>query len=348
MRSTRTCVDRVSPVDGAASEPGTSPAGLAGPHWHPDLLPGFESTDLPLPNAERAAGEPADVEMVATLVRSIPEVPRRRAVLYLHGWNDYFFQSHLAEAMSALGYDFFALDLRRYGRSLRPGQLSGFITDLDHYGEEIAAAADLIGADHDDLLLMGHSTGGLVAALWASKNPERVSALVLNSPWLDLQGSAIVRTVGAPVIDRLGSSLPTSVIRLPDLGFYARTLHTSLGGEWDYDLALKSTPSPPVRVGWLRAIRLGHQRVAAGLQLPVPVLVLASATTDFARKWHDGLRLADTVLDVEQIADRAARLGRHVTIVRIDEGLHDLFLSAPRVREQVLDEIDRWLRAYVT
>ena len=324
--------------------------------WHPDFLTGFESTDLPLPDAVRAPGEPADVEMVATLVRQAgPEVaagsdqaagPRRPAVLYLHGWNDYFFQVHLAEELSRLGYAFYALDLRRYGRSLRRGQLAGFITDLDDYGEELAAAADVLAEDHDDLVLMGHSTGGLVAALWAARNPDRVAGLVLNSPWLDLQGSAMVRALGGPVIERLGSSLPTSVLRLPDAGFYARTLHRTLEGEWDYDLDLKQTPSPPIRVGWLRAILAGHQRVAAGLGLTVPVLVLCSTATDFARRWHEGLRLADTVLDVEQIASRAARLGRHVTIVRIDQGLHDLVLSPLPVRRQVFAEIARWSRAY--
>jgi len=251
--------------------------------WHSDFLAGFESTDLLLPNAVRAAGEPADVEMVATLVRSTPAQRSRRAMLYVHGWNDYFFQTHLADAVGVMGYDFYALDLRRYGRSLRRGQHFGFVTDLDEYGEELTAAADLIAEDHDQLLLMGHSTGGLVTALWAAKNPGRVAGLVLNSPWLDLQGSALFKALGGPVIGRLGSSLPTSVIRLSDPGFYARSLHRTLGGEWDYDLDLKTSPSQPVRVGWLRAVLRGHQRVAAGLQLPMPVLVMCSTGTDLAR-----------------------------------------------------------------
>ena len=59
----------------------------------------------------------------------------------MHGWNDYFFQTHLADAFADLGFDFYALDLRRYGRSLRLGQLRGFITDLDDYGPELDAAA---------------------------------------------------------------------------------------------------------------------------------------------------------------------------------------------------------------
>jgi len=315
--------------------------------WSPDFLDGYETAELALPAVEPAAGEPADVDLVATLIRKISNQGGRRAVLYLHGWNDYFFQIHIADYLSDIDYDFYALDLRRYGRSIRPGQLRGFITNLDDYAQELDAAADVIAADHDRLLLMGHSTGGLVAVLWAARNTERLEGLILNSPWLDLQGSAIVRTLGTPVIDRLGSRAPTSVIRLPDLGFNARSLHVSLGGEWEYDLTLKSTPGPPIRAGWLRAILLGHQRVAAGLRIGVPILVLASTTTDFSRRWHEGLRIVDTVLDVEQIAARAVRLGPHVTVVRIPEGLHDLTLSAPHVRKQALDEIGRFVEAYV-
>jgi alpha-beta hydrolase superfamily lysophospholipase len=315
--------------------------------WSPDFLGGYETTELVLPGAETAPGEPDDVDLVATLIRKSGPRAGARAVLYLHGWNDYFFQTHLADYLSDLGYDFYALDLRRYGRSIRPGQLRGFIGNLDDYTLELDAAADLIATDHDRLLLMGHSTGGLIAALWAARNADRLEGLILNSPWLDMQGSAIVRALGVPVIDALGSRAPTSIIRLPDLGFTARSLHISLGGEWDYDLTLKSRPGPPIRTGWLRAVLLGHQRVAAGLGIGVPILVLASAKTEFARRWHEGLRVVDTVLDVEQIAARAVRLGPHVTVVRIPDGLHDLTLSAAHVRKQVMDEIGRFIEAYV-
>jgi len=315
--------------------------------WSPDFLDGYETTDLSLPGAEPAPGELPDVDLVATLIRKAGPRIGRRAALYLHGWNDYFFQTHVADYLADLGYDFYALELRRYGRSIRWGQLRGFIANLDDYSLELDAAADLIAADHDRLLLMGHSTGGLIAALWAAHNADRLEGLILNSPWLDMQGSAIVRALGAPVIDALGSRAPTSIIRLPDLGFTARSLHISLGGEWDYDLTLKSRPGPPIRTGWLRAVLLGHQRVAAGLSIGVPILVLASARTEFARRWHEGLRVVDSVLDVEQTAARAVRLGTHVTVVRIPDGLHDLTLSAPHVRKQTLDEIGRFVEAYV-
>ena len=98
--------------------------------------------------------------------------PPRTAVLYLHGWNDYFFQTHVADAFTDAGIDFYALDLRRYGRSLRRGHLPTFITDLDDYGEEIGQAADLIAAEHDRLIITAHSTGGLIACPVGGQEPR--------------------------------------------------------------------------------------------------------------------------------------------------------------------------------
>ena len=312
--------------------------------WRTDILPGFDATDLDL-DASRAAGE--EVDPVATLVRSHLPVSTDRCVLYVHGWNDYFFQRHLADYWTERGRRFYALDLRRYGRSLRPTQLSGFITDLSEYDTELDAAMEVLSAEHDEVVLMGHSTGGLITALWAGRHPDRIAGLVLNSPWLELQGSAMIRTLSTPVIDALGVRNATGIIRLPDAGLYARALHVSRDGEWDYDLDLKASPSPPVRVGWLRAILRGHQQVARGLGIQAPVLVLTSDRTDFRRRWSEDLRRVDSVLDVEQIAARAPRLGRCVTVVRVPGGLHDLVLSEPDARAQTFVEIDRWARGYL-
>ena len=42
-----------------------------------------------------------------------------------------------------------------------------------------------------------------------------------------------------------------------------------------------------------------------------------------------------------------AQLGRHVTLVRIEGGLHDLVLSAEPARTQVFEELTRWTNAYL-
>ena len=184
----------------------------------------------------------------------------------------------------------------------------------------------------------------LIAALYAADRPGSGDGLVLNSPWLDLQGSAMVRTIGTPVIDALASrGLSTTAIPMAGTDFYARALRADKDGEWDYDLNWKGSPGPPVLIGWIRAIRRGHARVAAGLGIEVPILVMCSARTKFRRRWHPDLMTADTVLDVEQIARRSTRLGRHVTLVRFEGGLHDLVLSAEPVRQSVFAEMRAWL-----
>ena len=221
-------------------------------------------------------------------------------MLYVHGWNDYFFQTHLADHLADLGFDFYALDLRRYGRSLRRGHLNGFITDLDDYALELDAAADVIAEDHDELLLMGHSTGGLITSLWAASNRDRISGLVLNSPWLDLQGSAIVRTLGTPVIDALVAGTDIDPAAAAGSGPLPRTVHISLEG-WDYDMELKGRPAR-------RSGRAGCERSCSATSASPP------ASTSGFRSWcwprrpssrASGTRdceTVDVVLDVDQIA----------------------------------------------
>ncbi len=314
--------------------------------WQDDrFLPGYRSRDLRLLAARRYPEE-SDGCLTATLVRrNRPRHPR--AVLYLHGWNDYFFQTHLADFWDDLGYDFYALDLRRYGRSLHPGELPGYVDDLEDYDLEIDAAVDRLHRHHAQVVLCAHSTGGLVGALWAHRRPGLVTGVVLNSPWIDLQSSALVRAIAAPIVRSLATRAATWPIPARDNGFYGRALHTSHGGEWDWDLTVKTNPTQPVRSGWLRAVMDGHNRVSEGLQIDCPVLMLVSARSSFRRRWSDEPSRCDIVLDVERLAAQAPNLGRHLTLVRVEGGVHDLTLSAPPVRARFFDEVRRWEGAYL-
>ncbi|POA24994.1 alpha/beta hydrolase, partial [Pseudomonas sp. GW456-R21] len=60
------------------------------------------------------------------------------------------------------------------------------------------------------------------------------------------------------------------------------------------------------------------------MSIDVPVLCLMSARSDLSTAWNEDMRRADTVLDVERLASAAIHLGAHVTVARIDGGLHDL------------------------
>ena len=151
--------------------------------WTPDVLPGFEQTTLACLTALNGPAQ-------AVLVRRRCNNASSRAVLYVHGYVDYFFQTHLADFYNQAGLHFYALDLRRHGRAMRSHQLPNYTSDINEYLQDVDAAVQVLrSAENIDwLLLNGHSTGGLVAALYAHRGPLRsaVSAVFLNSPFLDM------------------------------------------------------------------------------------------------------------------------------------------------------------------
>jgi alpha-beta hydrolase superfamily lysophospholipase len=287
----------------------------------------------------------AEGEVVATLVRR--HAPGRKAVLYVHGFVDYFFQAHLADFYVERGYSFYALDLRKYGRSLLPHQTPNFARSMSDYFPEIDEAVRLIREENDVLLLNGHSTGGLVAALWADrvKGKGLVDGLFLNSPFLELNVPAPVRVLVGPLVRAAAKVRPTMVFPTGLSDSYVRSIHRDHDGEWDFDLAWKPARGFPVRLGWLSAVMRAHRQAHTGLAIDVPVLVMASART--ARGKNGDVTSADVVLDVDDIARWSTRLGPHVTCVRVDGGLHDLALSAEPVRARFFTELDRWMTAYM-
>jgi alpha-beta hydrolase superfamily lysophospholipase len=284
-------------------------------------------------------------EVVATLVKR--PAPGRKAVLYLHGFVDYFFQKHLADFYVERGYSFYALDLRKYGRSLLPHQTPNFARSMSDYFPEIDEAVRLIREDNDVLLLNGHSTGGLTAALWADhvRGQGLVDGLFLNSPFLELNVPVAVRRTLGPAIKVFGRVRPKMTFRGGVSGEYVRSIHSDHDGEWDFDLAWKPAEGFPVRLGWLIAIMRAHRQVHDGLNVDVPVLVMASTRT--ARGKNADVTGSDVVLDADDIARWSTRIGPHVTCVRIDGGLHDLALSAKPARTRFFDELDRWMGAYL-
>lgn len=322
--------------------------------WREDVLgEGFECTDF-------ALGEDLEGPLVATLVRSLPPKrslwdrllqPARRFedidILYVHGWSDYFFQRSLAEFFTSRGARFFALDLRKYGRSTREGQTPGYIDRLEDYGEEIDLARAEIAQEGEGrkLILFGHSTGGLVLSLWAAGHEGEFDALMLNSPWLEFQLSTRARHVLTPLLDLTARVAAHDAGPQLDFGLYTRA-QREVGPEADLSAVnplWRPERSHPVLAGWMRAIFAGQERLSKGLGIQAQIGVLLSARSETPLTWNENLTSADTVLDVGAVAKATLRLGRSVTIERIDGALHDVFLSAAGPRAEAYARMERWL-----
>jgi alpha-beta hydrolase superfamily lysophospholipase len=295
---------------------------------------------------------PADDEgqVVATLVSRAADVSTTKAVLHVHGFSDYFFQVAYAEWWNERGYDFYAIDLRKYGRSMRPWQTPTYVADLREYWPDLDQAWSRITRrdEHTEVLLSAHSTGGLITGLWANeRQPRELAGAVMNSPWLDLQGSTMLRVVGTPVLKQLGRRQPMREIKRKVEGFYTRSLHSAHEGEFDFDLTWKPIDSFTVYAGWLRAIRVGHAELHRGLRLPCPVLVLSSDRSGHPQQMGEEVHSTDVVLDVEQIRRWSTAYGRHVTYLAIEGARHDVVLSRPEPRAAAYAAIQTWLTAWV-
>lgn len=328
--------------------------------WIPDVLGDeFEQLTLDLGTDDQGP-------VVATLVRALPRRPSLWArasgrrplldgvdVLYVHGWSDYFFQKRLARFWTSRGARFFALDLRKYGRSLRDGQTPGYVADLATYDEDIGAALEAMGRGEGSaesarrLLLLGHSTGGLTLSLWASRHPGSADAVILNSPWLEFQ-FAPARAAIAPMVELQARLRPMEAAPQVDLGFYTRAQQEVADPDDPMDVNPLWRPAQTMAVyaGWLHAILSGHKAVASGLSITAPVCVLLSARFVPPTRWSDELTSADSVLVVDDIARAALRLGPSVTVERIDGALHDVFLSRHEAREDAYRRLDRWVTGW--
>lgn len=325
--------------------------------WQTDVLPGYWQLTIPL-------GDDPDGEgtIEATLLRrgsADSAASAGDAVLAVHGYTDYFFHTALADHFAGRGIAFYALDLRKCGRSSRPGQTPHFTTDLAHYDRELDRAVEIIAEETQSaqVLVYGHSAGGLIVSLWLDRLRQagatarkRVGGLVLNSPFLDLPGPMPLRWPPTRAliagIARLGDK---RVARAPGEtgGGYGASLHRDYHGEFDYNLQWKPLGGFPITFGWLSAVRRGQVKLHRGLDVGVPNLVLRSDHSVLDASDAITLQYGDAVLDVTHIARWAGCLGNITTIVPIVDAKHDVFLSTPQPRRVAYQRLDSWLDDYL-
>jgi alpha-beta hydrolase superfamily lysophospholipase len=284
--------------------------------WRPDVLPGFEALDLPAP-------DDYDGPVSATLVRLPAGGAPRGAVLYVHGFSDYFFQRQMAERFSLEGFAFHALDLRKHGRSLKGHQHANFCKNIAEYYADIDHAIEAIGAP---VLLAGHSTGGLVSSLYAHEGARRgeVRALWLNSAFFDWRAPSS-RLPFLHMAAATGRFLP--FLNVPDP--VPTTYQDMLLEKWEFDTRLKPLRGFPLYYGWIAAVSDAFAKVHKGLGLEIPVLSMHSDE-------------ADIVLDWRHVARWSRTLGSNVAVLAFPGGWHDLVLSPAPIREEVFSQLFSW------
>lgn len=313
--------------------------------WHPDILSGYEARYVD-------QGDAFDGPCRSTIIRKLSPKRSHRAYLYVHGFNDYFFQKEMGERFVDSGYNFYAVDLRRYGRSRQPWQYPFNVRKMSEYFADIDSALSQIRRDgNTDITLSGHSTGGLTVTYMAAMKGARVGVnrVVTDSPFLEWNFSPVMRNVGAPLIQFLSKFSPNSKIKQGHCDGYAYSLLKQYDGEWEYDTDWKMIYSPPVTYSWVGAINHAHSElIKKASHITVPLLVMHSSRKIEGCNYTPAFKTGDAVLDPASIQKVGEKLGHQDKrmVCTIDSGIHDLILSPLHAREAAYDTIFRFLKKY--
>ena len=285
--------------------------------------------------------------------QSQDNVSLRGIILYVHGYNDYFFQKEMAEKADSAGFAFFAIDLHYYGRSYVSDEPRGDMRNVKEYYAELDVAVELCRkiavddyeeAERVPFIVIGHSLGGLIASNYMNdRSDEKFGALVLNSPFLDMNFNWFLRKIGVPLVTEMALFMPDISIGPTGNPNYAYSILKGQRGEWEYNESIKSVVRPTQYLGWLRAIVNAQNRVHSKLNVNVPVLVMHSDCSVNEEEWTDDYLRCDGVLNIERIDEWTPNLGENVTTRIIPGALHDVFLSRKDVRDNAYREMFKFI-----
>jgi alpha-beta hydrolase superfamily lysophospholipase len=283
-------------------------------------------------------------EVIAVLTASNFNTGDRKSVLYLHGYVDYFFHPHLGENFNNNNFDFYALDLRKYGRSLLEHQHPNYCKDIEEYFEEISIAVREISSNSTALYILAHSTGGLIASSYMNYGKEKnlIEGLILNSPFLDFNQSKIAKLATyfvARVMSKVSNYAKVEGVLSPA---YAQSIHKDYYGKWAFKLDWKPLKGFPTYFKWLVAIFSAQQKLKKS-NIKVPILVMHSSGSLQISKFSKEAMSNDIVLDIKDIKRLGKRLGKEVTLCQVDNAQHDIFLSNIEVREAAFSKMFSWL-----
>ena len=258
-------------------------------------------------------------------IRYWPADAPRAEVMLVHGLAEHMARyDHVASAFNAAGLSVIGIDHRMHGQS--DGEHRAFVPEIETLVDDL----EVLWGHLDDKLprfVMGHSMGGLVAALFALRHQEQIHGLILSAA-----GLMVRYPLPGPVVslaDRLGSWMP----RLPLVSLSPKDITRSP----ETAAAYKSDPlidNSPVRMATARSILVGGRTVLEQAHtLTLPTLML-----------HGG---SDKIVSPASSKRLAAALSSPDKTLKIYPGLRHEILNEPE-KEAVIRDILDWLNAHLS
>jgi alpha-beta hydrolase superfamily lysophospholipase len=253
--------------------------------------------------------------------------PRPKAtVVVLHGGGDHGGRyPAITAALVKAGFQAALLDFRGHGQSdgrrWHVDAFSEYLHDVDAFVAKLSQD----GIAGDQLFLVGHSQGGLIAALWAIRHAKLVSGVVLSSPYFRLaMKPPVAKVLAARLVGRVVPWLPVSA----DIKVAKLTSDPELQRWTDRDPLYGRATTPR----WFEeSTRAQIEALRRAEELSVPLLVLAAGADEIA-----DVSAARAFVDAARTSDKR--------LVVYDGFRHEIFNEVRR--QEPIGEAVAWLTAH--
>lgn len=284
-----------------------------------------------------------------------------KVLIWIDGLNASFLHYHVTSKLPNL--DIITVDLRRCGRSKNDDTLPHYCSNFKEYFEELDMIIEEFNcAQYKEIILYGHSTGGLIVTLYANYRQKMINnklqfRVILNSPFFEIHnpGQPYLLFILKYIIYYISKYIIYYLDRYFKLNLYLIKLVRG-GTINSYVLAknrnyyvnglLSFARDIPLTLGFLtNVIRYQSLLRRNKIQIKYPLLVLHSDKTGENDMLTKCDCISDTVLNIEHIKKYSAIIScsDDIRIIEVKNGCHDVFLSTKEVTDKVIKVINNFV-----
>ena len=264
-----------------------------------------------------------------------------KAIIWIPGFNDYFYNFYIGNKFVENGYDIYAISLNNYMTNQNENKFncnssSEIINSIDKLIEEIINIKL-----YNNYYLYGHSMGGLIAVnyLEYGKYKNLFKKLILNSPFFDFNLDTITKFILNYIIYYLAYLFPRCELRKKT--YVPNYLSLNISKRFYINLNYKTDYLCQIYFSWIKSIStLQYNIFRSRINLKIPIFVLyCDKTTIFE---NDNM-VGDDTLNVEDIDYYSDNIGDNVKKIKVKNSIHDIFSSSIQVINYAFNKTLEWL-----
>jgi len=251
-----------------------------------------------------------------------------KCIIWLPGRNDYFYHYHISQHFD--DYDIYSI-LYRNCHELKE-DVTDYIYDIKQSHNEIDMVYDYFNLNlYDEVILYGHSTGGLIAILYQDTTKNKINKMVLNAPWLHYKFNDYDHYIFNYLLYYIIPYMPEYDLT-NNKSFRENKYVLMLSNKFNFDCIYKKKYNTPIISSWFRNIIKYHSDISNDkIKLKYETLILLS---DHTSKYK-GANTGDEVLDIDKHKEQILKLGHNIKLHLIKDASHDVFVS---YKDSAIDE----------